>query len=126
MKNSACELCASDGGRLILSNEVLRVVMVDEPDFPGLDGRRRLWQLTKQQSARKRIRPVGVSSEAARHPGAQDCSKLGRQKAEEWPRIHRAQGGHREQDVQRRAETPGIQMPRPEPSLLGGIFEIEE
>jgi diadenosine tetraphosphate (Ap4A) HIT family hydrolase len=35
MKNSACELCASDGGRLILSNEVLRVVMVDEPDFPG-------------------------------------------------------------------------------------------
>jgi diadenosine tetraphosphate (Ap4A) HIT family hydrolase len=35
MKHTECELCHGDGGELILSNEYLRVVLVDEPDFPG-------------------------------------------------------------------------------------------
>lgn len=35
MKQPACELCEADGGRLILSNECLRVVLVDDPGFPG-------------------------------------------------------------------------------------------
>lgn len=35
MKHAECELCHSDGGTLILSNEFLRVVLVDEPNFPG-------------------------------------------------------------------------------------------
>ena len=35
MKQPGCELCEADGGRLVLSNEFLRVVLVDEPDFPG-------------------------------------------------------------------------------------------
>jgi diadenosine tetraphosphate (Ap4A) HIT family hydrolase len=35
MKQPGCELCEADGGRLVLSNEYLRVVLVDEPDFPG-------------------------------------------------------------------------------------------
>lgn len=35
MKQPGCELCESEGGRLVLSNEFLRVVLVDDPDFPG-------------------------------------------------------------------------------------------
>lgn len=35
MKKPGCELCETDGGRLILSNEWLRVVLVDDPGFPG-------------------------------------------------------------------------------------------
>lgn len=35
MKQPGCELCETEGGRLVLSNEFLRVVLVDEPDFPG-------------------------------------------------------------------------------------------
>lgn len=35
MKQPGCELCETEGGRLILSNEFLRVVLVDDPDFPG-------------------------------------------------------------------------------------------
>lgn len=35
MTHADCELCRGDGGELILSNEFLRVVLVDEPDFPG-------------------------------------------------------------------------------------------
>ena len=35
MKQPGCELCEAEGGRLILSNECLRVVLVDDPDFPG-------------------------------------------------------------------------------------------
>ena len=35
MKLSDCELCQSDGGTLVLSNEWLRVTLVDEPDYPG-------------------------------------------------------------------------------------------
>lgn len=35
MKQSDCELCHGVGGALILSNEYLRVVLVDEPQFPG-------------------------------------------------------------------------------------------
>lgn len=35
MKQPGCELCEAEGGRLVLSNECLRVVLVDDPDFPG-------------------------------------------------------------------------------------------
>ena len=35
MKQHGCELCDTEGGQLILSNEFLRVVLVDEGDFPG-------------------------------------------------------------------------------------------
>ena len=35
MKHLGCELCESEGGRLVLANEWLRVVLVDDPDFPG-------------------------------------------------------------------------------------------
>ena len=35
MKQPACELCETEGGRLILSNECLRVVLVDAPGLPG-------------------------------------------------------------------------------------------
>jgi len=35
MKQPGCELCEAEGGRLVLSNEFLRVVLVDEPGFPG-------------------------------------------------------------------------------------------
>ena len=35
MKQPGCELCEAEGGRLLLSNELLRVVLVDDPDFPG-------------------------------------------------------------------------------------------
>jgi diadenosine tetraphosphate (Ap4A) HIT family hydrolase len=35
MKQPGCELCEAEGGRLLLSNEFLRVVLVDDPDFPG-------------------------------------------------------------------------------------------
>ena len=30
-----CELCAHDGGAVVLRTDVLRVVLVDEPDYPG-------------------------------------------------------------------------------------------
>lgn len=35
MKQPGCDLCEAEGGRLVLSNEFLRVVLVDDPDFPG-------------------------------------------------------------------------------------------
>ncbi len=35
MKQAGCELCTSEGGTLVLSNEHLRVVLVDDPAFPG-------------------------------------------------------------------------------------------
>jgi len=35
MKQPGCELCEAEGGHLVLSNEFLRVVLVDDPDFPG-------------------------------------------------------------------------------------------
>ena len=35
MKRPGCELCEAEGGRLVLSNEWLRIVLVDEPAFPG-------------------------------------------------------------------------------------------
>lgn len=35
MKQPGCELCDAEGGRLVLSNEFLRVVLVDDPRFPG-------------------------------------------------------------------------------------------
>jgi hypothetical protein len=31
MKQDGCELCETDGGQLIISNERLRVVLVDDP-----------------------------------------------------------------------------------------------
>lgn len=35
MKKPGCELCDSTGGRLVLANEWLRVVLVDDAEFPG-------------------------------------------------------------------------------------------
>ncbi len=35
MKATGCELCETLGGRLVLSNEFLRVVLVDDADYPG-------------------------------------------------------------------------------------------
>ena len=35
MKQPGCELCEGEGGRLALSNEFMRVVLVDDPGFPG-------------------------------------------------------------------------------------------
>jgi len=35
MTQPRCDLCESEGGRLVLSNEWLRVVLPDEPSFPG-------------------------------------------------------------------------------------------
>jgi diadenosine tetraphosphate (Ap4A) HIT family hydrolase len=32
---AACELCLQDGGTLLYRDAVLRVVLVDEPDYPG-------------------------------------------------------------------------------------------
>jgi diadenosine tetraphosphate (Ap4A) HIT family hydrolase len=35
MKRAGCELCDGDGGLIVLSNEWLRVVLVDDAGFPG-------------------------------------------------------------------------------------------
>ena len=35
MKVAGCELCEQAGGALVLANEWLRVVLIDDPDFPG-------------------------------------------------------------------------------------------
>ena len=35
MRQCSCELCTTDGGRLVLANEWLRVVLVDDADFAG-------------------------------------------------------------------------------------------
>lgn len=35
MKSPPCELCAGPGGRLIHDDGQLRVILVDEPDYPG-------------------------------------------------------------------------------------------
>jgi diadenosine tetraphosphate (Ap4A) HIT family hydrolase len=35
VKVADCELCKSDGGDVVLTNEWLRVTLVDEPDYPG-------------------------------------------------------------------------------------------
>ncbi len=35
MKVADCELCKSDGGALVLTNEWLRVTLVDQADYPG-------------------------------------------------------------------------------------------
>lgn len=35
MKQPGCELCDTEGGVLVLANEFLRVVLVDDPAFPG-------------------------------------------------------------------------------------------
>ena len=32
---TACPLCLGDGGDVVLRSELLRVVLVDEPDYPG-------------------------------------------------------------------------------------------
>jgi len=35
MKASDCELCKSEGGALVIANEWLRVMLVNEHDYPG-------------------------------------------------------------------------------------------
>ena len=36
MNSTTCELCSTAGGRVIFDNGRARVVVVDEPDYPGL------------------------------------------------------------------------------------------
>ncbi|NCX56454.1 MAG: HIT family protein, partial [Burkholderiaceae bacterium] len=33
--NANCPLCTADGGDLIWKNDVLRVILANEPDYPG-------------------------------------------------------------------------------------------
>ncbi len=35
MTNVTCELCAQDGGLVIFRNDFLRIVLVDDADYPG-------------------------------------------------------------------------------------------
>jgi diadenosine tetraphosphate (Ap4A) HIT family hydrolase len=35
MMNSACELCREDGGEVVYRNDKLRVVLVDDANYPG-------------------------------------------------------------------------------------------
>lgn len=35
MGESACELCKQDGGEIIFRNTLLRVVIIDDEDYPG-------------------------------------------------------------------------------------------
>ena len=35
MTHPACELCAQDGGEVIFRNDFLRIVLVDDADYPG-------------------------------------------------------------------------------------------
>jgi diadenosine tetraphosphate (Ap4A) HIT family hydrolase len=34
-ESAHCELCDGDGGRIVVATALLRVVRVDEPDYPG-------------------------------------------------------------------------------------------
>jgi diadenosine tetraphosphate (Ap4A) HIT family hydrolase len=36
MNNPTCHLCTHDGGEILASNAVLRIIAPDEPEFPGL------------------------------------------------------------------------------------------
>ena len=35
MTNAACELCSQPGGEVLYSHDKLRIVLVDEPNYPG-------------------------------------------------------------------------------------------
>lgn len=35
MTHHECELCTADGGQLVLRSDELRIVFVDEPEYPG-------------------------------------------------------------------------------------------
>ncbi len=35
MRQPACALCTGDGGEVLFRDDLLRVVLVDEPDYPG-------------------------------------------------------------------------------------------
>jgi diadenosine tetraphosphate (Ap4A) HIT family hydrolase len=80
MKHPGCELCETQGGQLLLSNEWLRVVLVDDADFPGFtrviwndhvremtdlaaDSQRRLLQtvLAVERAQRAVLAPVKVN-----------------------------------------------------------------
>ncbi len=69
MKLADCELCASDGGQLVMANEWLRVVLIDDADFPGFT--RVIWndhvrELTDlEESPRKRLMHTVFAVESA-------------------------------------------------------------
>jgi diadenosine tetraphosphate (Ap4A) HIT family hydrolase len=68
-KVEGCELCTGDGGRLVLANEWLRVVLVDEADLPGFA--RVIWnahvrEMTDlDQAARRRLLAAVLAVESA-------------------------------------------------------------
>jgi diadenosine tetraphosphate (Ap4A) HIT family hydrolase len=69
MRIAGCELCNDDGGTLVLANEWLRVVLVDDPDYPGFA--RVIWndhvrEMTDLDfSARRRLMDTALAVESA-------------------------------------------------------------
>jgi diadenosine tetraphosphate (Ap4A) HIT family hydrolase len=69
MSIASCELCNSDGGTLVLANEWLRVVMVDDADYPGFT--RVIWndhvrEMTDLDPAgRRRLMDTALAVESA-------------------------------------------------------------
>lgn len=69
MKVAGCELCVQTGGAIVLANEWLRVVLVDDPDFPGFA--RVIWndhvrEMTDlDPSARSRLLETALAVERA-------------------------------------------------------------
>ena len=69
MKVADCELCKSDGGAIVLSNEWLRVTLVDQADYPGYA--RVIWndhvrEMTElEEAGRQRLMRTVFAVEAA-------------------------------------------------------------
>ncbi len=69
MRVASCELCGQAGGAIVLANEWLRVVLVDDPDFPGFA--RVIWndhvrEMTDlDPSARSRLLETAIAVERA-------------------------------------------------------------
>lgn len=69
MRVAGCELCGQTGGAIVLANEWLRVVLVDDPDFPGFA--RVIWndhvrEMTDlDSSARNRLLETALAVERA-------------------------------------------------------------
>ena len=63
-----CELCRGESGKLVLATDHLRVVLVDEPDYPGYlrvvwnDHVRELTDLTQEDRARLMAAVYAVES----------------------------------------------------------------
>lgn len=85
MKQPGCELCQADGGLLVLSNEFLRVVLVDDPAFPGFarviwdDHVREMTDLrdAAQQRLMRTVFAVERAQRAALQPAKINLASLG-------------------------------------------------